>query len=321
MGKLESFFWRGAAVKGLCESFMAGAPVHAALITGPAGVGKRTLAALNAQALHCSGEERPCGRCPACIRFLAGSHPDAFHIPEKKRIGVDEIREQIGKLSVSPYEGGWKTVRIDNAGSMTAQAQNSLLKTLEEPPPRTVFLLTAVSERELLPTIVSRCRVTPLFPLTQEAIVQALRARGAPEEKARIVSVACGSIEEALRMLEDAAFWPLRDRVSRAMEGAKTPADAFAAVNELKEEKENAKRVCDILELELREALFRKANRLDAGSGWAGALQKAEAKTIVTLLEKIFTLRRMLSSNVPWQSALERFVLDYSEEINQWRSS
>ena len=313
--KLESFFVRGAAVKGLCESCMTGAPVHASLITGPAGVGKRVLAALCAKALHCTGSDRPCGRCPACARFSAGSHPDALYIPEKKRIGVDEIRDLIGKLSVASYEGGWKTVRVDSAGSMTAQAQNSLLKTLEEPPPRTVFFLAAVSVREMLPTIISRCRVTPLFPLTQDVIFQALSSNGAPEDKARIASMACGSMDEASRMLTDEDFWSLWNRVSRAMESVRAPADAFEAIDVLKEEKENAKRVLDILELELREALYRKINKFDIGSGWIGTLQKAGANTIVTLQEKIFTLRAMLQSNVSWQSALERFVLDYSEGL------
>ena len=96
----------------LMRSVQAGRIVHALLFVGPHGSGKRTVARLFAQAMVCQGESKPCGACPACKRFLAGSHPDIHVVkPEKKSIGVDEVRELIDALALRPYEGGRHIVR------------------------------------------------------------------------------------------------------------------------------------------------------------------------------------------------------------------
>ncbi len=320
--RLTDFLERGAAVRGLREAFLAGAPPHAALLTGPAGVVKRTLSALLANSLHCAGGEKPCGVCPPCRRFLSGSHPDAHHLKEQKRIGVDAVRGLTASLSAAAYEGGWRTARIDCAGAMTSQAQNSLLKTLEEPPPRTVFLLTAVSASQLLPTVRSRCSAVPVPPLTNDKVEQALTARGVdPARAAELSRLSGGSVGLALSLHEDDGFWALRGRVYGAMEGIRRSSDAVEALFALKDEKEDAGRVCDLLEHALRGALLQKlSGRADgAGEGFSRALLRADARSLVALLEKVSLMRRMLSSNVPWQAALERFVLDYAEESIRWQ--
>lgn len=182
--RLEDFVKRGAAVAGLCRAFASGAPPHATLLVGPAGVGKRTLASVCCQSLFCvEVVGKPCGLCPPCRRYLSGSHPDAWRIPEKKSIGVEEIRALIAALAEAPYEGGWRTVLIECAGAMTPQAQNCLLKTLEEPPPRTAFLLTAGSASQVLATVQSRCRVVPLPPCTEEEVAGFLQSRGVEADR------------------------------------------------------------------------------------------------------------------------------------------
>lgn len=320
---VSSFSGRGASVKGLCEAYLSGAPVHAALLLGPEGVGKRTLASTLAQSLFCTGEgPKPCGVCPGCRRYLAGSHPDAYRIETKKRISVDEIRELITSLSSAAYEGGFRTVIIESAGAMTTQAQNSLLKTLEEPPPGTAFLLTAVSASQLLPTIRSRCAVVQVPPFSQAEVETLLTDRGiAPERAAELSAMSGGSLGRAIEMDGDAAFWQLRDKVYTAMDSIRRPSDVLQAVNTLKDDREHSARIADLLENALRDALTTAltGGHITSG-GWPQTLSHLNPRTLVTLLENTAQMRRMLGSNVPWQAALERFLLEYTEETKTWQS-
>lgn len=300
---------------------MSGAPVHAALIVGPAGVGKRTLAALLAQSLHCSAPHRkPCGICPSCVRFASGSHPDAHRIQQQKRILIDEVRALIAALSIVAYEGGVKTIQIENAEAMTPQAQNALLKTLEEPPGDTVFLLTAVSLAQILPTIRSRCRIVQLPPMAEEAVREALERRGISRDiAARAAALSGGSVGEALKMAEDGAFWQLQARVMQAMDSVRSPVDVWKAVEALKDDRPAAADVCGLLETSLRSMLrLRTAGKGMPANAWEETLAGMGPRFLIKRLEAVQTLRRMLASNVSWHAALERFILEYVEDV--WQS-
>lgn len=320
---IRDFAGRGASVRGLCEAALSGAPVHAALITGPPGVGKRTLAGLLAQSLYCQGSgDKPCGDCAPCRRFLAGSHPDVHRIAAQKRVGVDAVRELIAALHAAPYEGGWRAAVIEQARALTPQAQNALLKTLEEPPARTVFLLTAVSESQLLPTVRSRCQIARLGPLPEAEVAAALSARGIdPARAAQLAPMAGGSVGEALRMDSDPGFWALRERLYAALAAVGGPGGVLAAVNALKDDKAEAALACDLIEQALRDALAAALTGQAAPENpWSPALGRAGPAALVTLLERAGHMRRMLASNVTWQAALERFLLEYAEESIRWQT-
>ena len=320
--RFEDFTGRGAAIKSLYEAFLVGAPSHATLIVGPGGTGKRTLAGLLAQSLFCQNGDKPCGVCPACKRFMGGSHPDSHYVRGKKSIGVDEIRSLNLALQSVAYEGGYKTVIIEDAGIMTVQAQNSLLKTLEEPPPGTVFLLTVTGVGEVLPTVRSRCRIVQMPPFSAEAVEEILVRRGVERtQAARLAGLCQGSVGRALSMQEDEGYWTLRSRVLRTMENVRGPWDVWTEVNAFKDDRGDSGRVLDILEGELREALLLNLSGKDTGEdGWAQALRGADARSITGLLEKVAASRRMLASNVAWQAVLERFLLEYAKEYHQWQS-
>ena len=187
------------ATTGAGDAFCSGAPPHAALVLGEEGTGKRTLLNACAQSLFCEAKDKPCGACAPCRRFAARSHPDVHRIERKKSVGVDEVRDLTAALQIAPYEGGYKAAIIEDAGAMTPQAQNCLLKTLEEPPEKTVFLLAAASESKLLSTILSRCMIVRLSPFSEQKVCDILRAQGAPAERAaQLAALSGGSGGKAL---------------------------------------------------------------------------------------------------------------------------
>lgn len=170
----------------LLRAIEAGHAAHAYLITGPEHVGKSTLARALAQALNCIGQPVPCGQCRACKLIAAGKHPD-LHIvaPEGNTLKIDQVRALQHDLALSPVEGRSRVAILEGMERATAEASNALLKTLEEPPPHVVLILTAPEAETLLPTIVSRCQLVALRPLSMEAVRAALIERwGVDEERA-----------------------------------------------------------------------------------------------------------------------------------------
>jgi len=170
---------------------------HAYLITGPGQIGKTTLARTFAQALNCEEPlaERPCGRCRFCRLIAEDRHPDVhLLLPEVSgrgtpRIKVDQIRDLQHQLQLSTLEGRYRVAILKQFDAANASAANAFLKTLEEPPPSVVLLLTAADADTLLPTISSRCRTINLRPLGSDVIEQSLMARWAvPSEKALLLS-------------------------------------------------------------------------------------------------------------------------------------
>lgn len=181
---------------------------HAYLFTGPQGVGKATVGELVCKAMLCLADDpvrRPCGDCIACKKMLHLNHPD-FHLvkldKDKKQIRIDQIRQIQAELALKPYEAQWKTLLIDDADFLNESAQNALLKTLEEPPGDTLIILVCTSLRNLLPTIISRCRVERFAPISTDKITSLLISKlGWKEKDALFASaVANGSVGKAFSL-------------------------------------------------------------------------------------------------------------------------
>ena len=154
---------------------------HAMIVCGPGGTGERTFADTVMQSLLCTAapDAAPCGQCAACREFLAGTHPDAVTIePEEagKAIGIDRIRGLIGRLALTGG-GGAKVALIDPAETLTLQAANSLLKTLEEPPGDSVLLLVSERPARLPATIRSRCQQVAFGLPERSAALEWLQSR------------------------------------------------------------------------------------------------------------------------------------------------
>lgn len=167
---------------------------HAYLLVGPRHVGKRTLAFNLAQALNCDGPELPCGQCRSCQRILEGKHADVTPIglDSKTEIGIDDIRGLQRLANLPPYEGKCKVFIIDDAEYLSTEAANSLLKILEEPPQRVVWLLLAAEEEHLLPTIISRCQRLELKPVPSERVQEILvNSYNVNADKAKLLTQLC----------------------------------------------------------------------------------------------------------------------------------
>ncbi|MHB8625082.1 MAG: DNA polymerase III subunit [Aggregatilineales bacterium] len=155
---------------------------HAYLITGPSGVGKSTLALGLACAANCLSEIRPCGHCRACRLILAGSYADVSLIrAEDKTLKIDQIREMQRTLALRPVEARYRVVILENFHEASGGAADALLKTLEEPPPSVILILTAERADGLSPTIRSRCQPLALRPLPAGIVRAELEKRGLAE--------------------------------------------------------------------------------------------------------------------------------------------
>jgi DNA polymerase-3 subunit delta' len=183
---------------------------HAYLFTGPEGIGKRTLSLRFAQALDCesppsSGDT--CGRCRACRLIPQEAYPD-LHVVRPADFGgtlkVEEVRQLQHQLALSTFEGRWRVALLPRFHQATVSAANALLKTLEEPSPQVVLMLTSTSKEVLLPTIVSRCEVVPLRALAVGDLERALAERFGDEAKARLLArLSGGRPGKALQLASD----------------------------------------------------------------------------------------------------------------------
>ena len=186
------------------------------LFIGPAGIGKRALALKLAQGLLCERarevELAPCGGCSACQQVEARTHPDllliskppeASFIPLRLFIGDDDQRLREGlchDIALKPFRGGRKIAVIDDADFFNQEGANCLLKTLEEPPPKSVIILIGTSEQKQLPTIRSRSQIVRFQPLSQETVAQLLLTKNfvqEPQAAARLAALSEGSVQRA----------------------------------------------------------------------------------------------------------------------------
>jgi len=166
---------------------------HAYLFVGPRHVGKASLALDLAQALNCEAVDRPCSSCSACTRISAGNHPDVQIIglasDKKTEVGIDQIRDMQRASGLPPFEGQCKVFIIDNTENLSPEAANCLLKVLEEPLPQRVYILLATAENLVMPTVVSRCQLVYLHPVSPVVIKEILIDRyDVPDDHAEKLS-------------------------------------------------------------------------------------------------------------------------------------
>lgn len=212
------------------------AMTHAWLLTGPPGSGRSNAARAFAAALQCP--QGGCGHCQACTTALAGTHADVTVVrTEKVTISIDEVRDLIGLAQRSPSQGRWRVILIEDADRMVERTSNVLLKAIEEPPPRTVWLLCAPSPQDVVVTIRSRCRGVALRVPPVEDVARLLVQRdGVAPDVAEVAARAAQShIGLARRLARDPDARERRDRTLRLASSIRGVGDAVLAAADLVE--------------------------------------------------------------------------------------
>ncbi|CNE79177.1 DNA polymerase III%2C delta'' subunit [Mycobacterium tuberculosis] len=272
-----------------------GGPAHAWLFTGPPGAGRSAAARAFAAALQCEQTPRGCGHCASCHQIFQGTHADVEVIrPQGLSYGVKEARALVLRAASAPTGGRWQIVLFEDADRATEGAANALLKAIEEPPARTVWLLCTPSPDDLLVTIRSRCRLVTLRTPPIDAVADVLALRdGVDRETADVVARAAqGHISRARRLATDAQARRRRAEVLAVPRRLTSVGPAVAAAESLvaaakAEAKAQTEELNGTETSALRQALGESAKgRMPRGT--AGALKELEArqKSRATRLER-----------------------------------
>lgn len=312
------------AVEQLDRAIRHGRERHAYLITGPDRIGKTTLARAFIMALNCTGGDPPCGQCRVCTLTAKDAHPDVTLV-ESEMMGstlkIEQVRELQQILALRPYEARYRVAILRRFHEANPAAANALLKTLEEPSPHVVLILTANAPENLLPTIVSRCQPLHLRPLPVRAVREALEHHwGAPPDTAQtLAQLSGGRIGWAIQALQNPSELEQRKAALETLEQALSGSlrERFALVEDLPLEKPALITVLDtwqgywrdvlllasgsrtpITNIDHAEPLRHLARRIGPNDA-----QQALAATRRTL--------DSLGSNVNLRLALETLMLDY----------
>ncbi len=240
---------------------------HAYLFQGEKLSGKRMIADIFARALQCeSDSDKPCNQCRSCRQAINGNHPDIIYVEHEKPnvISVDNIRHQInGDIAIKPYSGLHKIYIVDEAEKMNVQAQNALLKTLEEPPEYAVILLLSTRADAMLPTILSRCVVLNTRPVHDDVIKNYLMSKiQVPDYRAGVcASFARGNVGRAIELASNEDFDKMK---SSALDILKKITDMeinqmAAEIKKISEEKYDTNDYLDLCFIWFRDVLLYKA--------------------------------------------------------------
>ena len=295
------------ACEALKRRVVSGSAPHALLFTGLPGVGKLATAFEFAKAIFCDAKTGDaCDACRHCRKIDSGSHPDLQIVRpnDKSNIKIEEIRNLITRAHLKPFEAPAQVFIIDEAQHILGEAQNALLKLLEEPPGSLFFVLVSSEPHQIFPTVLSRCQIVAFDPLSPADVAAILAEKKGIErgDAERLARLARGSVAQALA-LEDVDFRSAEDRAFECVAAAKTDA-AIAAASGKPVKKET------LFELDCLADVYRDLLVMKAAPGRAGLLyadradelEEAAAKytieEIESILETIGELREGVDQNL-----------------------
>lgn len=301
---------------------------HAYIMNGRRGSGKKTLAKLFAMTLQCERSNAdPCGICKSCIQAESGNHPDIIKVTHEKpnTISVDDIREQVGNtVMIKPYKGPYKIYIIDQADLMTVQAQNAMLKTLEEPPAYAMFFLLTENAGVLLDTIKSRC-VMLKFRNLQDALVKnyLMETMGVPDYKAEVCAAfAQGNLGQAIMLAGSEHFNEIKDEAIHLLRHINTMEmnEIIDAVKRITAYKLEISDYLDIIMIWYRDVLLYKATNdidkvifKDEISAIKEQARVSSYEGVEAILKALDNAKDRLKANVNFELVMELLFLTMKE--------
>ncbi len=302
---------------------------HAYIICGEAGTGKRTVSDATAQTIQCQNRidgMDSCEICKSCMQAKSHNHPDIKYIThEKVSISVDNIREQLtNDIDIKPYSSQYKIYIIPDAGKMTEQAQNALLKTIEEPPAYAVIILITDNISSLLPTIQSRCITLNLKPLNNDEIAGYLTSHFKLEpERAQIAAGFCqGNMGKAIRFASSENFQEMKDQILILLKSIDNMSitDIVNTIRVLAQNKNNINDYLDLMLLWYRDVLMFKVtkdNNILLYQGEYNAISKQASmrgyEDIEKIIKAIDKAKIRLNANVNFDVAMELMLLAFKD--------
>ena len=317
----HSFIGNRPVVKILLRAVAQDRLPHALIFAGPEGVGKRTLGLLLAQQLNClqTAKGDACDDCMSCRKIMLGTHPDVRLVqPDGAFIKIDQVRDLIAEIAYQPFEARYRVVIFDGADRMRAEAANCLLKTLEEPPSRTILILVTQRPYALLTTIRSRARLLQFGPVPEEEISNYLagNAGRSPEDARMAAAFSNGSLGAALTF-DVAQNREVRDQslrfvslLLRREEFSQASTLAAAVVKD----KELFQAWLDMTATLLQDVYYaqtapRRMCQRDIIPALAGLAETAPRAAVLAAIDAVKNLRGVLQLNINRQLALEALFL------------
>jgi DNA polymerase-3 subunit delta' len=323
MHGLSSILGQEGALGILRRALASGRVAQAFLFEGAPGVGKMTTARALAQTLECETSEG-CGQCTACRKVAEGMHPDVLVIERDGQfIKIAQVRQITARAGYRPHEGRVRVVIFDGADAMNLEAANALLKTLEEPPAQTHFVLVSSAPERLPVTVRSRCQRVRFAPLPTEVVAAWLeRERGlAAAEAHAVAALSSGSVARAAELASEEALAQRREQALAIEKGvaAKTLPELLDAAAALKDDKENLPAGLELLRVLYRDALV---TAMGAGEGRVvNADLSGEVERLAALgpsrlrrrIDAVIEAEEQFKANVNPQLLLERMMLRLRE--------
>ncbi len=317
------------SIKGhLQKAVQTGMVSHAYIFNGEAGMGKKSLARAFALSLLCEENRgEGCMACHACKQVLSGNHPDLIYVTHEKpsSIGVEDIRKQIyDTIFIMPYSSPYKIYIVDEAEKMTVQAQNALLKTIEEPPSYAVLILLTTSQEAFLPTILSRCVQLKVKPLKDEMVRAYLtekRQVSGPDADI-YVAFARGNLGKAISISDSEDFQVMIQEILKVLKKIHCMdiSEILDFIRMLKEDKLDIEECLDFIQMWYRDVLLYKVTKdesllifKDECNSISEVSNLAAYDGLERILDSITRTRMRLHSNVNMELVMELMLLSMKD--------